>query len=165
MSVRLTAHPFPAYSYVPGKWPHPRREQDGHSYGDPEPTVSQFDPTRWKDCDAFLYGVDLFNSGFYWESHEQWEAVWLSVGRKGIVADFLKGLIKLSAAGVKVKEGKFVGVRRHATRAIELFEATKQTHASLCGLFLASLISFSQNVRDARDVGKTFDAFELDPQA
>lgn len=166
MANRLTADPFPAYSYVPGKWPHPRREPDGHSHGEPEPTVSAFDPDRWQDCGAYLFGIDLFNHGFYWESHEQWEAVWLSVGRKGVVANFLKGLIKLSAAGVKLKEQRPAGVRRHAIRARELFDATQQTHESLCGLKLTSLIVFSDAIRNANtehDVLLLFEAKELVP--
>lgn len=35
---------------------------------------------------------------------------------------FLKGLIKLAAAGVKAREGKPAGTRSHARRAAELFE-------------------------------------------
>lgn len=46
----------------------------------------------------YLRGIDLFNHGFYWESHEAWEAVWISAGRRGSVADFLKALIKVAAA-------------------------------------------------------------------
>lgn len=166
MVNRLTSDLFPAYSYVPGMWPHPRREQNGHSHGKPEPTTMGFDPNGWHDCREFLFGIDLFNHGFYWESHEQWEAVWLSVGRRGFVADFLKGLIKLSAAGVKLKEGKPVGVGRHASRALELFEATQETHESLCGLCLPTLIAFSKSIRDAElesDALAKFDVFELTP--
>jgi len=168
MSNRLTPDPFPAYSYVPGKWPHPRREPGGHSHGIAEPEVSGFDPSRWQDCGAFLFGIDLFNHGFYWESHEQWEAVWLSVGRKGVVADFLKGLIKLSAAGVKLNEERPVGVQRHAERALQLFEATQQTYDSMCGLDLPTLIGFSNSIKAAKSESETlakFEAFELGPKS
>jgi hypothetical protein len=63
----------------------------------------------------------LFNGGYYWESHVAWESVWLACGRKGVVADFLKGLIKLAAAGVKALEGKPEGVKSHSRRAAELW--------------------------------------------
>ena len=36
------------------------------------------------------------------KSHVAWESLWMACGRKGAVADFLKGLIKLAAAGVNV---------------------------------------------------------------
>ena len=50
------------------------------------------------------------------------------------MADFLKGLIALAAAGVKLREGRERGVRQHAARAQALFEqvagelGTAETH-------------------------------------
>lgn len=137
---RLTALPLPPYTYVPGQQPHPRSDAVGHSYGRAEPTVSSFDPASWQECEAYLFGFDLFNHAFYWESHEQWEAVWLAAGRTGVIADFLKGLIKLSAAGVKAKEAKHVGFERHRTRAVELFSTVRRDFDRLCGLELQPLI-------------------------
>ena len=34
---RYSARPFPAYRYVPGLTPHPRRDASGHSFGAPQP--------------------------------------------------------------------------------------------------------------------------------
>jgi hypothetical protein len=155
---RLTDLPFPSYTYVPGKSPHPIRELDGHSYGQPEPHVERFDPAQWRDCREYLFGVDLFNAKFYWESHEQWEAVWHCVGRKGTIADLLKGLIKLSAAGVKLFEERPAGVERHARRAEELFGFVRQTSPQLCGFDLLELERHATNVaeldlRSADDLG------------
>ena len=58
----------------------------------------------------FRRGVELFNAGYYWEAHEAWEALWHAAGRRGPTADLLKGLIKLAAAGVKVRERQEHGV-------------------------------------------------------
>ena len=55
-------------------------------------------------------GIALFNAGYYWEAHEAWEGLWHAHGRDGPTADVLKGLIKLAAAGVKVREGRPHGV-------------------------------------------------------
>lgn len=111
---------LPPYSYVPGKSPHPISHPQGHSYGVEfdEPVV----PTKdsWHTCESYLWGVDLFNGGFYWEAHEAWEAAWIAAGRKGVVADFLKALIRLAAAGVKVRENRPTGVHRHTSRCIQL---------------------------------------------
>jgi predicted metal-dependent hydrolase len=41
-------------------------------------------------------GLDLFNSGQYWESHEAWELEWMP-DRKGPAAGFYKGLIQVAA--------------------------------------------------------------------
>ncbi len=71
------------------------------------------------------YGVRLFDAGYYWESHEAWEGLWHAAGRRGATAELLKGLIKLAAAGVKVREGQEHGIRTHAARAAESFAASR----------------------------------------
>ena len=146
--TRLTDLPFPSYTYVPGKNPHPVREADGHSFGLPEVHLDGFDPDDWSNCQEFLFGIDLFNAGFYWEAHEQWEAVWHATGRKGVVADFLKGMIKLAAAGVKLLEGRPIGVERHARRAAELFLSTGHEHRRLCGFDVTELVRTSRQLCD-----------------
>ena len=65
----------------------------------------------------FRRGIDLFNAGYYWEAHEVWEEVWHACGRRGTRADILRALIKLAAAGVKVREQQEHGVRTHAQRS------------------------------------------------
>jgi predicted metal-dependent hydrolase len=74
----------------------------------------------------FLRGAELFNAGYYWEAHEVWEALWHAHGRRGVTADLLKALIKLAAAGVKVREGQEHGVRTHARRAADLLAGARQ---------------------------------------
>lgn len=148
---RLVPHrDLPPYSYVPGMHPHPIREEDGHSFG-VEVAVSEFDPNRWRECEEYLFGIDLFNAGFYWEAHEAWEAVWICVGRTGQTADFLKGLIKLAAAGVKAREGNGNGVERHAARAAQLFGESCAGEEAMLGLELDSLLDFSRQLRRDRD--------------
>ena len=137
--------PLPPYSYVPGMHLHPIREEDGHSFG-VEVSVSDFDPEAWRECSEFLFGIDLFNSGYYWEAHESWEAVWIAVGRTGVVADFLKGLIKLAAAGVKAREENDNGVRRHAARAEQLFTQSLARQDVLLGLRIGQLVEFARQL-------------------
>src|SRR5581483_4448923 len=108
--------------FVPGRTPHPKSDPAGHSYGVKAPPVAPLDPERWRECQPYLYGLDLFNGQFYWEAHEQFEALWHAAGRSGVVADFLKGLIQLAATGVKHLEGRPVGVTSHAARAAELWQ-------------------------------------------
>lgn len=117
--------PFPPYSYVPGgPWPHPIRSPDGHSSGHRPPEPPPIPPgDGWRYSREYLSGMALFDAGYYWESHEVWEGLWNAHGRKGPVADVLKALIKLAAAGVKVREGQPRGVSTHAGRAATLFEA------------------------------------------
>jgi predicted metal-dependent hydrolase len=66
-------------------------------------------------------GHDYFNFGYYWEAHEAWEGLWQVAGRDTPLRALLKGLILLSAAGVKIREGKRSAAMRHAGRAAGLF--------------------------------------------
>ncbi|MCA9067976.1 MAG: DUF309 domain-containing protein [Planctomycetaceae bacterium] len=118
---------FPPYAYISGQHPHPVRDPKGHSYGQPEVTLPTPQRQQILGNSQFLFGVDLFNHGYYWEAHEVWEGLWHACGRRGELADFLKGLIKLAAAGFKAREGNPVGVIRHAERAQELF-AQSENH-------------------------------------
>lgn len=117
---RLTDHALPPYSYVPGHHPHPVSDPAGHMHGVPPQTVAPLDPVNWRDSTTYLYAIDLFNHGYYWEAHEAWEGLWHAADRRGPTADFLKGLIKLAAAAVKAREGNPRGVVLHAKRAVEL---------------------------------------------
>lgn len=146
----LPDRPLPPYSYVSGKFPHPIRDPRGHSYGEPAPKVSPFSTDNWRECETYLWGIDLFNNGYYWEAHEAWEAVWHTAGRRGVVADFCKALIKLAAAGVKAREGRPEGVKRHALRAKELIDsiAAKVGGDQFMGLSLPYLVECAQGLID-----------------
>jgi uncharacterized protein len=175
MSKRLApALPFPSYSYVTGQFPHPTRDKLGHSFGHPPRSILPLDPEAWQVSQEYLFALDLFNHGYYWEAHEAWEELWHACGRTGVMADFLKGLIKFAAAGVKVREGRSEGVRRHARRAIELLQVVQGAIGTdnLCGLNLQQLITIAERLAIAPPVStekKTpveivFD-FQLEPQS
>jgi hypothetical protein len=142
--------PFPAYSYVTGRFPHPTRDPAGHHFGAAPVSCPAPDPNLWRDCHPYLYGLDLFNHGYYWESHEVWEGLWHASGRAGPAALFFQGLIKLAAAGVKAREGRPEGVHRHARRAGELFQqvSARLPPGETCffGLALPKLISVAAEV-------------------
>ena len=123
---RYSARELPPYSYVPGQFPHPIRDPAGHSYAHLPESVTAIDDSNWQTNAAWLWAIDLFNHGFYWEAHEAWESLWHKAGRRGPTANFLKGLIKLAAAGVKHREGRPEGVRRHAARASELLSPSRR---------------------------------------
>ena len=97
----LPDEPLPPYAFVPGRFPHPTSDPAGHSYRSVRELPAAPDADNWRASRAYLRGVDLFNHGFYWEAHEAWEGLWHACGRCGVMADFLKGLIQLAAAGVQ----------------------------------------------------------------
>ena len=144
--------PFPAYAFVPGKHPHPVTDTRGHHFGKPAEIPAELNPLNPTASIPFLLGLDLFNAGYYWEAHEAWEGLWIVAGRAGLLASFLKGLIKLAAAGVKAREGQISGVQRHARRAIELFELVSRDPAAhglvYCGLSLETLLLRTHHLAD-----------------
>ncbi len=102
---RYSPRPLPPYRYLPGRGPHPLRDPAGHSHGIAEPELGRFEAECWDSCAPYLYGVDLFNHGYYWEAHEALEAVWVAAGRRSETGRFLQGLIQIAAARVKLAVG------------------------------------------------------------
>lgn len=95
---RYTKRPLPSYPYRPGRSPHPRRDPCGHSYGAPEPVATAWAPEQWRNLEPWLYAVDLFNARYWWECHEQLEALWKAAGKKSVPAGFVRGIIQIAAA-------------------------------------------------------------------
>lgn len=125
MTRFIDDEPFPPYTFVPGRAPHPIRDPSGHSFGRAERDVAAPDMDDPRGSRDYLRGIDLFHAGCYWEAHEVWEGLWIAAGRTPPLALFLQGLIKLAASGVKVREGRPRGVFLHAQRAAELFDETR----------------------------------------
>lgn len=140
----------PPYAFVPGgPWPHPRRDPAGHSFGQVAERPPAIERDAWRKSECYLRGVALFNAGYYWEAHEVWEALWHAHQRHGPIADLLKALIKLAAAGVKVRERQPGGVATHAGRAFLAIHAIReQVGDRLLGLDLAGLSAFATSIRD-----------------
>ncbi len=147
---RYSTQSLPPYSYVPRHAPHPVSDPRGHLYGQEKPRPEPLDPERWSESEAYRYGVDLFNHGFYWEAHETWESLWLAAGRRGPTAHWLKALIKLSAGIVKLREGSSVGALRHALRVqqllAELPEAAAVASPRYCGVEIAVVAELTRQV-------------------
>ncbi|WP_406699888.1 DUF309 domain-containing protein [Singulisphaera sp. Ch08] len=165
---------FPPYAYVPkGPWPHPTSSPLGHSAGRGHQSEPPIAAEAWDDSVAYLRGIALFNAGYYWEAHEAWEALWHAHGRKGTTADILRGLIKLAAAGVKVRERQPRGVATHARRAAALFRTAQiQAGRHQLGLNLGEIEGIAEQIaadppsdsgtREAR-VARVF-AFRIEPR-
>jgi hypothetical protein len=154
---RYTSRPLPPYSFVPGHAPHPIRDPRGHMYGRELFEPSSLNPELWQRSEAYLYGVDLFNYGFYWEAHEAWESLWAGCGRRGTTADWLKTLIKLAAALVKFREGNAPGAYRHARRSLELLDDLREELpdrcTTYCGVNLHELERAVRDTLEAAEVG------------
>jgi hypothetical protein len=97
---------------VPGKTPHPRRNPRGHSYGKPESRAETFTPEDWRKSQDYLYGIDLYNYGYWWECHEVFEALWHAAGHKSEPGNFFQALIQVAAANLKRSQGQMKAAQR-----------------------------------------------------
>ena len=132
---------FPSYIFIPGENPHPKKA-GGHMEGEADPVSSVIDLNHPEQSKALRFALDLFNHGYYWESHVWFESLWNAHGRVGCVADFLKGLIKLGAAGVKISIGEKENAKDHFIRAKELFSIVQSSEGDkFLGFHLKELIS------------------------
>lgn len=140
---------LPPYAYgSDAGLPHPRRHPDGHSFHVPEKIPEPLDPLNWPDSGEYLYGVDLFNHGYYWEAHEAWEGLWIAAGRRGVTAEFLKGLIKLAASALKARQRRPRGARHHAARAVAHFRRVREATGAVAyaGLELEVLTALGRDM-------------------
>lgn len=116
----IPSWPLPEYVFIPGVNPHPKKE-GGHMEGQDDPMALPLDVNHPEESKFLRYALDLFNYEYYWESHVYFEALWNAHARRGSVADFLKAMIKLGAAGVKLKINQRASALDHFLRAKELF--------------------------------------------
>jgi hypothetical protein len=118
---RYTNSPLPAYRHVPGYSPHPVIDEAGHSHrsaeADEHEASCQLSRARWQSCEAYLYGVDLFNLQFFWEAHETWEPLWHGAGHRSGPGLFIQGLIQVAAAFLLARTDRPRAVPRLLERA------------------------------------------------
>lgn len=109
---RYTDRALPHYRHVPGRTPHPVRDPRGHSHGRAPVPVPDLNAADWRACDEYLYGLDLFNAGYWWECHEVLENLWHAAGIGTPAGHALQAVIQCAAAHLKHECGQPVGARR-----------------------------------------------------
>ena len=72
------------------------------------------DEGSWRECEPYLYAIDLFNHTYYWEAHEALEALWHGAGRTTEIGSLAQGLIQASAALLKRSMGRREPAKRLA---------------------------------------------------
>ena len=132
-AVRYSTKSLPPYRYLPGLHPHPVTNEHGHSYGASDESHPPSQPDDWHTLKDWRYGVDLCNQHYYWESHEAWEGLWLAVPRRSVPHRFLQGMIKLSAALLKVRlamltQKDIIGAQSLAPAGLEQLASVGRDH-------------------------------------
>lgn len=68
--------------------------------------------------ELYLYGVDLFNFAYWWECHEQWEAIWKFSGPTSHEGRLLQGMVQIAAACLRKFMGSHDSGRRLADKGL-----------------------------------------------
>lgn len=148
----LPAWPLPTYIFVPGENPHPKKV-GGHMEGLKDPDAPVIDVVHPEKNEHLRYALDLYNHGYFWESHVYFEALWNAHKRQGSVADFLKALIKLGAAGVKISIEQKEAAKGHYERALELINEVQSVEGdTFLGFELDQLKNKIQKTLSSNDL-------------
>lgn len=123
---------FPSYAFTPGVNPHPLKE-GGHMEFTGEPECPVLHSESFKEHEDYLYAIDLINYEYYWEAHAYLEAIWNASGRTTQEAVLCKSLIKIAAAGVKLRMKQPEPAKNHYIRCIELVEDLEK---EVCGIYV-----------------------------
>ena len=115
---RYTTRTLPPYRHLPFQNAHPFMDKDGHSYGEELTAPTSFGPENWQDCADYLYSIDLFNHGFWWDAHERLKQVSIAAGRESECGLFVQGLIQISAALLKYSMEEHVPAEALATMGL-----------------------------------------------
>ena len=99
---RYTDLPLPEWRCVPVHAAVPDRERlDPVTADVPE----RLDAEAAARHPAFLFGIDLFNTGFFWEAHEVWEPCWMALAPNSRERTGCQALIQGANACLKLRLG------------------------------------------------------------
>jgi hypothetical protein len=131
---RYSPRGLPPYRFVPGESPRPGPAADA-----PPPPGKGWNPADWRAIEGWLWAVDLFNHGYWWESHEALEELWHAAGRTTPPARFVQAMIHLSAACLNRHRGHRAAARRQAARAVRGLRAARTLGPIVMGVDVAAL--------------------------
>ena len=121
---RYTDRALPSYRHLPFQNAHPFLDKGGHSYGEKLTPPEDFNPDNWENHEEYLYCIDLFNNGFWWEAHERLKYLSMATGQESETGQFIRGIIQISAALLKHFMGEDGGAQTLAKMGIETLEKT-----------------------------------------
>tara|TARA_R110002049_G_scaffold261543_1_gene437650 strand:+ start:349 stop:828 length:480 start_codon:yes stop_codon:yes gene_type:complete len=144
-TIRYTDRELPQYAHLPGETPHPKKS-GGHSENLKDPISHSINLSNWNTHSDYLFGVDLYNLGYFWEAHVWWEAVW-KANQKGPERDFIQGLIKMAAGALKERMGQSELATDHCVRGHELMSRMFVEH-DLSHIFGVSRIWWNNSLNN-----------------
>ncbi len=116
--------------------------------------------------ETYLYGVDLFNYAYWWECHEQWEAIWKFTGPDSHEGRFLQGLVQVSASCLRRFMGSHDSGAALAKKGLLLlrdFEEDIFLGIDVARFILLIELHFSDNTTPAPTIDLIFPACTIEP--
>jgi len=111
-------------------------------------------PDKWRESEAWLFSVDLWNGGFVWESWEVWEGLW-RMARAGnpIQAKFLQGLVMLAGSRVHHDRGGAESEESlFRTGVLQLRSVRQEAGPEFMGVELDAFVAALESGRDRADI-------------
>ena len=135
--MRYTELELPIEPYIPGKNKRPHFS----SYKLHNRPATSIQECRGDKNRHLLYGIDLFNNGYYWEAHEAWEDLCRIEENREFRA-VLQGLIQITGGAVKLIQGNSNGVIKLWTSAMKYL---KVGSIPICELDIESILKEINN--------------------
>ncbi len=134
---------MPPYRHRPGRTAMP---EDGPAHEMASGAPQRLDADSWQTNEAYLFGFVLYRSGYFWEAHEVWEAVWKSCTPNSRERRLLQALIQMANAELKRELGLEAAAARIRDHAAGLLRNTLAPSAAaepdtmLLGVCVAGLL-------------------------
>lgn len=133
--MRVADIPLPGYRHIPGR--------------NDRPDEAFFDAVKAEKETAWLYGMRLFNSGFYWEAHEVLEPVWFDARPNSRERHLVQAIIHLANGLLKEAMARPNARRRLAGLARgRLFEVFPEGRGQLMGIDAAEALAAADMLVD-----------------
>jgi uncharacterized protein len=121
---RLSKISLPPYCFKKHTSPHPTQHPDGHFRERETYNCPRLAENNWRDCEGYLFALDLFSQGYFWECHEVLEDLWHSVDNDSPVHHYLQAFIQCTVTHWQASSGRISAARnilrripRHVDRA------------------------------------------------
>ena len=141
---RYSSLALPSYAFIPGQSKHPLKD-GGHMENEGEPESYPLSEENYKEHEHYLYALDLYNYGFYWEAHVYLEAIWNANNRTGDIAELMKAIIKICAAKIKEQMKQERPAQDHYNRAKELINSVSKD--KIIGLRKKDLLTLPKEIQ------------------
>ena len=136
----------PAYAHIPGQNArHPEGAFDTIRDQALSPTVT----ATAADNAAFQAGLDLLETGFYWEAHEVLEPVWMNAPGNAPERFLVQSLIQLANAALKQKMNRPKAALRLCAIARDHLDRAGSDDATVMGLSVTTIARAIDGLRAA----------------